>query len=141
MVSSLSAEPTCFIWSRLMFWGCLQNNTLEDRGWHFLWAEGRFVYLLQKSKPNVPTPWKGQIGFYTAHYKELEFSKLGIYWRPCKCAALRLPRDCLCLRSKQCKFAEVHEAVAGLLLTLLRPFQLLTRLRETVYNRNVDDEC
>lgn len=99
-------------------------------------SEQRADYLLATIEQD--NPWKGQIRFYAAYYKDQGVSKLGIPWRPCKCAALRLPRAvCIYLRSKQCKFAGVHEAVAGSLLTLLRPLRLLTRFSETVCNRNV----
>lgn len=99
-------------------------------------SEQRAGYLLATIEQ--VNPWKGQIRFYAAYYKDRRFSKLGIPWRPCKL----LRRDCqgaVCvyLRSKQCKFAGVHDAVAGLLLTLLSPLQLLTGFSETVCNRNV----
>lgn len=58
---------------------------------------------------------------------------------------MRLPKGSLCLKSKQYKFAGVHEGVAGSLLNLqsksFRPLQLLTSLRHTVCNRNVEYEC
>lgn len=61
-------------------------------------SEQRAGYLLATIEQ--VNPWQGQIRFYAAYYKTQGFSKLGIPWRPWKCAALRLPRGCVYLSQK-----------------------------------------